>query len=435
MTNYQNDDLNSQYHFPLQKTFPKVVLILFYLFAVYLVIPVIDVPLLGLSLSAPIFFFIAITCILKPPHPWFHEYRRWIILAVLIWVGIFISAMANGLNSGGINIDNSGILTIIRYTYWLLVFVVTVYFANQGGVLRKVTALLGWEVLVLALLRWGEVLIYGNIGIEMGPHLMSQNSYGFQFSTFSPFLLILMIQQRGWKRVLAAVGNVLLWGATLINGSRGSWAGVAAGIVLCLVLFAWAKPRRFLGVLVLLLCIGGLTVAILRGVPEFASAVESRFNTLLNLEDDKSYMIRQLMNQKSIQLFEQSPIIGVGTSRFTKSSSQLAIPALLSYGSQSFFNKKSAHNSYLSFLAENGLLGSFPYVLLLLFLGLGGVKYALRGIRKNEYWGVVIFSAFVAMSVHMWAISTLENTVNWFIYGLLGAVIMYGEQQSKSIKP
>jgi len=40
-------------------SFPRGIYVLFYVFAVYLVIPVIDVPLLGLSLSAPIFFFIA----------------------------------------------------------------------------------------------------------------------------------------------------------------------------------------------------------------------------------------------------------------------------------------------------------------------------------------------------------------------------------------
>jgi len=124
-------------------------------FAVYLVIPVIDVPLLGLSLSAPIFFFIAMATIFRPPRPWARQYSGWILLAVLIWVGIFISTTANGLLSLGVNINNDGIVYLIRYMYWILVFVITAYFANQEQVLDKIVPILGYSVLLVALLRCG----------------------------------------------------------------------------------------------------------------------------------------------------------------------------------------------------------------------------------------------------------------------------------------
>ena len=50
-----------------QPLYNRVIYFLFYMFALYLVLPLVDVPLLGLSLSAPIFFFIALVCIFKPP--------------------------------------------------------------------------------------------------------------------------------------------------------------------------------------------------------------------------------------------------------------------------------------------------------------------------------------------------------------------------------
>ena len=112
--------------------YPRLVSFLFYLFALFLVIPFFDIPLLILSLSAPVFFIVAIVCILRPPAPWLRRYASWIVLAAVLLVGIFTSTWANGLLSGGKNIDSSGISIVIHYAYWLLVFVVTAYFFTPG---------------------------------------------------------------------------------------------------------------------------------------------------------------------------------------------------------------------------------------------------------------------------------------------------------------
>jgi O-antigen ligase len=406
--------------------FPRWIYFFFYIFAIYLVIPVIDVPLLGLSLSAPIFFFISFYCFFKSSFSWFQSYRRWIMLALGIWLGIFIAATLNGLLSGGVNINGDGLLNVIRYGYWLLVFVITAYFANSRDVLQKTVKVLGWSILALALVRCGEVALYGNIGAFTGTHLMTQNSYGFLFSTFSPFLLFLMIQQRGWKQLLMVIPNVILWGAAAINASRGSWISIAVGVTLCLVLLLWSRPRQFVEMLVLVLLLAGIICAIYITLPDRFVSVIERFNTLQSLAEDKSYMIRQLMNQKSIKLFEESPIIGVGSTRYVLSEVSLDLPFMLKYGSQEYFNEKSSHNSYLDFLAENGLVGEVPYGILILVLLFHGLRWVPRYLKRGEYWALAIYLAFIQMSVHMWVISSLTNTMNWFIYGLVGAMIMMG---------
>lgn len=417
-----------------RRGFPKIVYLLFFLFSLYLVLPIIDVPLMGLSISAPIFFFITIFCLLKPPFPWFKAYRNWIILAVLIWAGIFIAAAFNGLLSGGVDINSDGVKTVIRYAYWLLVFVITVFFASQGNFLPKVTELLGWGAMVLALLRWGEVLVYGNIGAWTGTHLLSQNAYGIQFSTFSPFLLILMLRYQGKKRVIAAVGNVLLWSAVAINGSRSSWVTIGIGFVLFLFFLVQAHSKKVIRFVFFLALIIGIAAALISTVPKFSEAFVSRFNTFENLDTDKSYAIRQLMNQKSLKLFANSPIIGVGAARFRLESVPLEIPAVLSYASQEHFDVKSSHNSYLSFLAENGLAGSVPFVILLGILGIKGFVQTRNFVKMNQYWALAIFLGFVQMSIHMWTLASLTNTSNWFIYGLVGAMIMVGKNQLKRNK-
>ena len=279
-------------------------------------------------------------------------------------------------------------------------------------------------MLVLALLRWAEVLIYGNIGAWTGTHLMSENSYGFLFSMFAPFLLIFIVNSSGMKRLFWLGANLALWGAAAINGSRGSWIAISAGVLVFLLILMLSRPRQGGKILVLLVLALGAFSAVLFASDQIASAVEGRYATFNSLEEDKSYMIRTLMNQKALRLFEESPIIGIGPGRFTKTSIALDIPQILSYASQEHFDVKSAHNSYLSFLAENGLVGALPFAILLISLAIGGLRSAVILNKRGQVWAAAVFAAFIGMSVHMWAIASLTNTANWFIYGLVGAMIV-----------
>lgn len=409
--------------------YPRIIYLLFFLFALYLVLPFYDVPLLGLSLSAPLFFIIAITCLLKPPRPWFHAYRRWILWALIFWLGIFISAVANGLLSGGVNIDTEGISLLIHYAYWMMVFVITVYFASQGDMLKRISRTLGWGVLVLALARWLEVVLYGNYGAWTSTHWLTQNTYGFLFSTFSPFLLIKIFENRGWKKLLAVGANVLLWGAAAINGSRGSWIAIAIGLAVCLIILLISRPGQFVSMAGILLAIGFIAGSSSLVFPQMTAKVVDRFNTLQNLDQEKSYMIRQLMIQKGERLFLQSPIIGVGVGRFTESSVPLDIPQVLSYAGQQHFDVKSSHNSYIALLAESGLAGAVPFAILLIILSWRGAKSVIRSSRNNRFWILAAFLGFVQMSIHMWAIASLTNTANWFIYGLAAAAIVVSNRK------
>lgn len=409
---------------PLQPPLKKLVRVLFYLFALYMVLPIIDVPLLGLSLSAPIFFVIALEVLFRPRRAWLWRYQRWILLAGALWLAIFLSALFNGLLSGGVDLDSDGLNIVIHYAYWLLVFAVTAYLVSEGGLGPTVVRLLGWGALGLALLRWGEVLLYGNLGAWTGTHLLTQNTYGFIFSTFAPFSFNLLVGARGRARWAAGLANIVLWGAAAINGSRTSWIAIAVAVALQLALLLFTRPRSArlpLAALLLTAVLGALVLATPNPV---SVAVETRFSTFNNLEEDKSYAIRLLMNQKALRLFEESPIIGVGPTRFRKESTPLDLPPVLQYARQDHFDRKSAHNSYLGFLAECGLIGAIPYGILLVTLTLKGGTAALYLARREQFWAAGVYAGFVGMSIHMWAVNSLTNSANWMVYGLAAALIV-----------
>ncbi len=149
--------------------YTRSVIILFFIFSAYLVLPLIDVPFMGLSISAPIFFLISLEIFFKSSYTFKPEYRQWLIVAIFIWISVSISALGNGLLSGGTNFDRDSMLYIIRYAYWLLVFYATSVIVSSGQLGSRLATILGWSILTLALLRWIEVLISGILvlGLEL----------------------------------------------------------------------------------------------------------------------------------------------------------------------------------------------------------------------------------------------------------------------------
>ena len=410
-----------------QVPFPRWFILLFAIFCIYLVVPFVDVPFLGLSISAPIFFLLTVHIVTKRGISFRGKYGLLAWLAGLTWLGITVSAIANGLISAGVNFNRQGAVMIVRYAYWITVMVITAYIASQAGMLKRIVRWLGWGGLILAFLRWSEVLIFANIGAWTGTRFTTQNNYGLLFSIFSPFLLIRTVDHRGAKRLLSLLGYLLLLGAVAINGSRGSWVAVSTGLALMLLMLALTQRKRLVGVLLLLSLLIAIGGVVFSSVPALYEPVMQRFDTMDSLEADKSYQIRVLMNQKSLRLFYDSPVFGVGVTRFRQVSVPLEIPRLLRYAPQEHFDVKTPHNSFLSFLAENGLMGALPLGILLIFLGVRGGMATLKGIKSHQYFLAAVFLAFVQMSMHMWAINNFGNTAPWFIYGLMGAVIVGSE--------
>lgn len=407
--------------------FPRWFMLLFAIFCIYLVVPFVDVPFLGLSISAPIFYLLTVHIVLKRKIRFAGWYQGFAILAGAIWLGITISALANGLISGGVNFSRQGALMLVRYAYWLLVMVITAYIASQPGMLKRIVRWLGWGVLFLALLRWTEILLFQNIGAWTGTRFATQNTYGLLFSAYSPFMLVRVAEERGAKRLLSTLGYLVLLGAVAVNGSRGSWVAIAIGLAIFLLVMAFTQSRRFVGVALLLFMFGMAAVVLVTSLPALYEPIEARFDTLDSLDTDKSYQIRQLMNQKSLALFMDSPLVGVGVTRFRQVSVPLEIPRLLRYAPQEHFDAKTPHNSYMSFLAENGLLGAVPLAALIMLLAVRGGKAAVAAVKHRQYAPLAVVLSFVQISIHMWAINNFGNTGPWFIYGLVGAAVLTTE--------
>ena len=411
--------------FPLgSRPIPKHLVWLFVVFAMYLVAPVADVPFLNISLSAPLLYLVALGLLVQYKLRGFKSLRRWTVFPLVFWWGMAASFLINWALSSDTSTDAASLVTVLRFGYWMVAFLLTVYVAHRAQLGPRMPLYFALALVALGCVVLLERLALGTIsagGISTLTGL-SQNAYGWQFSTFSPYLLVFAFTGKGRAQIFGITGILLVWLAAVVNMSRSSWLAIMVGFLVFLFLYSMARSL-VRGVAQSALAIS-LAVAAIVFIPEAVKGmVLTRYQTFQRLDEDKSYQIRVLMLQKAWRLFKEHPLFGVGPSRFTRSSTPLDTSHVLRYAPQEHFNVKSAHNSYALLLAEGGLASGVPFAILLLVLLVRGARAAVFLCRRGEPWALGVYASFIGMSVHLWSLAGLTATAPWVTYGLVAAAI------------
>ena len=413
---------------------PRSMLRLFLAFAIYTAAPVAAVPFIGLSWSAPLFYAVALE-MLGLLRGWgIQREGRWLALASLLWAGMLFSFAVSTLTSDTVVPDLASVARLYQFAYWMLVFVLSVHLIRRGNVGPRLPAYLATAVVALAAIVLLERVVLGTMRPNGYSSLtrMTQNAYGWQFSTFSPFLLPLALAGRRRTHRLALMGLLIVWAAAAVNLSRSSWIAIAAGLVAFLLLHAAAT--RSVGGLLKAGLAAAVAVSLACAAPaEVKQPVLDRYQKLQAYQSDKSYLIRVLMIQKAWRLFVEHPVFGVGPAQFRRVSTPLDPPPELRYAPQSHLDALSAHNSYMLLLAEGGLACTLPFVAILLTLLFRGAAAAVTLFRRGEPWALGAYASLVGMSIHLWSLAGLTNTAPWLVYAMVAAAI--GRARDLSMVP
>lgn len=396
---------------------------LFLCSAVYLVSPLFDVPLWGLSLSTPVLVLLIADIVLRRGSVMLRDNFGWLLLGMAIWLGQFLSLAGNVFSGSLHGASMVSFVWLLKYAFWISVFLLTAYLVTHEGLGARLTRVLAGAVIGLGVLRVGEGLLLGAIGNDQAV-LLQQNNYGWAFSTFTPFAVWLAFAgPRRWRAV-GVFGLLVLVVAVAVNGSRSSWIAVAVGVGLTMIgLLTWSPRDRTRVVVWSMMAISVVAITWTMAPDTWREPVQRRWNTLGNLERDKSYAVRALMIEKAWTMFERSPWFGSGVGSFRQQTAPLDLPAVLRHRPADSYQRRSAHNAYLGLLAELGLAGAVPFAVLLLTLGVGGAVCVRRQALLGETWVVPILAGFVAMCLHLGMLSGITNTATWFVFGLVAGVI------------
>ena len=175
-------------------------------------------------------------------------------------------------------------------------------------------------------------------------------------------------------RMISIILFVISCIAIFMSGTRGAWIALLVGIVFSLYFWRDQLTRKArLGITTVFL--GGAILYCLL-VPEFLM----RLLSIVNFQD-QSNIERIYLWQSSWNMFLDHPFAGVGMGQFnTFYTEKYILPAAREPG------LAHPHNSFLTFLCENGILGVVAFLSLFISVLYVGYQKALR-----FSWGRILF--------------------------------------------
>jgi O-antigen ligase len=250
-----------------------------------------------------------------------------------------------------------------------------------------------------------------------GPYV-NHNHYAGLMELLVPLALVSAFTRnaRGPHKVLAIAASVVMACTIFLSGSRGGM--LAFGVQLLLLFWFLARTRRHRDTIIaacafILVCLG--TLAWIGG-----EGLLSRFASLRSeTHAEISGGTRLRIDQDTLRMFTERPIMGWGLGVFAD-----VYPRFRSFYSE--FQVNAAHNDYLQFLAETGVLGFLTLLWFLLTVYRSALKKV--GNWQRDINGALAVAMILSMSgllVHSLIDFNLQvpaNAALFYVFCTLAAI-------------
>ena len=140
------------------------------------------------------------------------------------------------------------------------------------------------------------------------------------------------------------------------------------------------------------------------------------YNTNEVATEDQSYLLRKLMVEKGLIIFESNPFTGIGLNNWMEYDVKFrgnfeGADIILN---KARLEKFGAHNSYISFLGEGGLFLFTSYISLLLCI-IYKLFMIINRLNLNQK---AVFFGILMMAIHTYFISAMLNSFTWYLLGI-----------------
>lgn len=341
-------------------------------------------------------------------------------ILILLSVGVFVNLITVFFFRDKSYINNT-ITVVPNYLYWL--FVVNLFYSYRDFINFKIILKGVWIGLIFSTVYYfinKEIKIHNYIPIFK---VLSQNSFAFLIICFSPLSLYFLKQTKGFK--IAFIFFLLFSIIGFMSGSRsGSILVFLSGFVVIFVGKIKVFKMIFFASITYIIFLLISNLSIMQKIIKSLNyrTYELLYNTEDVLKNDTSYLTRLVQIEKGITIFKEYPITGVGLNNFSsyKNVQLLGIFEGTEYIiDKDVMSSLSAHNSYISILAEGGLLIFIPFILMIFLILFKGFFL----IFKMDSFQLSIFISFVTMLIHLWFISAILNVFAWFLIGITISVL------------
>jgi hypothetical protein len=389
-----------------------------------------------------VYFYIATTYVFPPGRWWgyvFHDFR-WAFVAAAI------TALAIVLNRGKLKpkplwLSQAPALILVTYGAWMWIqapwaldvpehvrgsteflkclfalwFVYRVADSKEGARNLMLAHVLGCCLLGFYALMTGRT--DGRLDGVGGPNMDDSNTLGMYFATGALCAVGLALSQGGWRRYVSLASLVLIINGFVLANSRGAFLGLTAGALVLAFCIARRHRRLFWGFC--LLCVLGLTVVVDKVFVDRMFTIEDVASQ--DETADTSARSRLVVAQAQLQMFLDHPM-GIGW-RGTVVLSPLYLDRKWLAGNDEYNPTRSSHNTFLTALVEQGIIGGIIYASLLLWLvaAVFRSRRFSRSDRDPELATMVaaLIGAIVVVLVAGMSGDNLTKEVQFWLYALL----------------
>lgn len=308
------------------------------------------------------------------------------------------------------------LLVLPNYIYWsvLIIFMTT----N-----RK---LFNLEIIYHAVF-WGVIstvvyYLYLQESLSILPifNVQTPNTFAFVLICYTPIAIYYLKETKGNSWALALL--VILTFILLKDGRRAGMVLVFLGglAVLYSNNITW-KRLIVMAIVAPLFITGFYSPPVKAFIYQSSDRIyEMMYETDKIMTKDRSYLTRVAMVKKGLAIFQEHPYTGIGLNNFSNYDTDFD----KSFEGASYvvykkdLNSKSAHNSYISLIAEGGILLAAP-IFILLFSIIITYLFKFRVIDKVYH---PVYIGIIGMSIHFYFISDIVNVFAWFLIALVSSI-------------
>lgn len=258
----------------------------------------------------------------------------------------------------------------------------------------------------------------GRIGNIAGPNMEGTSAFAAHLTTGLLFAGALLFRA-GWRvRICIVLAAALILNGIILTQTRGAFLGMMAGGLAVLYLAPRAKRTMFYGASVL-----AVVLFLMLANDVFWKRMGTIVNAVEQSEDmDGSAEARWVLIDAQWKMFRQSPMLGTGHRGTTVLAPRyLDEKWLVSSGG------RASHNTFMSLIVEQGIIGTTIYVLIILWVAL-----KLRWLKKADRLGspsslglyrAALGGAFVSLFVAGQFADFLRLEITVWCLALLGIVL------------
>lgn len=225
---------------------------------------------------------------------------------------------------------------------------------------------------------------------------LNPNDLALTMALSIPASYYLLVQSKGWIVWVYRIQIALAGASILLTAARGGFlAGLVAFSIVPLIYGRLSRRQKIANLLTTVLVICG-------GLIFLPSSSWERIATIPNELREGTLTGRTVIWGAGLEIFRAHPFLGVGAAAFRESVSRALSEPIV------------AHNTFLSILAEEGVIG---FTLFCALLGVLALSVRAMPSVAQRFWIVILGVWAVGVSSLTW--ETRKPT--WFFFGLLMA--------------